>query len=140
MNPAVNSLYAKNKRIAVEIPRTLLTTPSGALIHAATVATSLLQSPCPTLEKQVIKMETHDFRIEGRAERVFGMLNDNGGLDFVLAPLGGWVDNEYVSMLSAHSGYWDRKDFASLVIVETGREDWKTVDWLRSQKKSCVDG
>lgn len=80
-------------------------------------------------------METHDFRSEARAERIFSMLNDNGGLDFMLAPMGGWVDNEYVSMLSAHSSYWDRKDFARLIIVETGREDGKTVDWMRAQKK-----
>jgi len=63
------------------------------------------------------------------------MLNDNGGLDYVLSPLGGWVDNQYVSMLSAHSGYWDRKDFARMVVVETGREDDKTVEWLRAQRK-----
>ena len=63
------------------------------------------------------------------------MLNDNGGLDFELTPAGGWVDNEYVSMLSAHSWYWDRKDFARMIIVETGREDDRTVDWLRAVKK-----
>jgi hypothetical protein len=62
-------------------------------------------------------------------------LNDNGGLDFELTPTGGWVDNQYVSMLSAHSSYWDRKDLARFIIVETGREDGKTVDWLRAQKK-----
>jgi len=80
-------------------------------------------------------METHDFRREARAERIFGMLNDNGGLDFELTPAGGWVDNEYVSMLTAHSWYWDRKDFARMIIVETGREDDRTVDWLRAVKK-----
>ena len=80
-------------------------------------------------------METHDFRSEARAERLFEMLNDNGGLDFILAPLGEWVENEYVSMLSAHSGYWDRKDFARMIVVETGKEDGKIVDWLRALKK-----
>lgn len=80
-------------------------------------------------------METHDFRSEARAERIFNMLNDNGGLDFMLTPLGGWVDNQYVSMLSAHSGYWDRRDFARVIVVETGREDERTVEWLRAQKK-----
>ena len=134
MNPAVDSLYAKNNISAVQIPRTLLPTPAGALSHAATVATSLLpQTSSPV--KSTIEMETHDFRSEARAERVFRMLNDNGGLDFMLAPLGGWVDNEYVSMLSAHSGYWDRRDFARMIVVETGREDGKTVGWLRAQKK-----
>lgn len=134
MNPAVDSLYAKNNISAVQIPRTLLPNPAGALSHAATVATSLLpQTSSP--DKTTIEMETHDFRSEARAERVFSMLNDNGGLDFMLAPLGGWVDNEYVSMLTAHSGYWDRGDFARMIIVETGREDEKTVDWLRAQKK-----
>jgi DDHD domain len=136
MNPAVDSSYARNNITPVEIPRTLLQAPTGALSHAATVASSLLPSSSPTPpEKSTIEMETHDFRSEARAERIFGMLNDNGGLDFMLAPLGGWVDNEYVSMLSAHSGYWDRRDFARMIIVETGREDGRTVDWLRAQKK-----
>jgi hypothetical protein len=135
MNPAVDSLYARNNIAPVQIPRTLLVTPTGVISHAATVATSLLPSSSPIVEKAPIEMETHDFRSEARAERVFSMLNDNGGLDFVLTPTGGWVDNEYVSMLSAHSGYWDRKDFARMIVVETGREDGKIVDWLRVQKK-----
>lgn len=99
------------------------------------MAESLLPSSSPTPEKATIEMETHDFRSEARAERIFSMLNDNGGLDFMLAPMGGWVDNEYVSMLSAHSGYWDRIDFARLIIVETGKEDGKIIDWMRAQKK-----
>jgi len=136
MNPAVDCRYARNNITAVQIPRTLLPTPTGVISHAATVATSLLPTSTPIApEKSHIELETHDFRSEARAERVFEMLNDNGGLDFVLTPIGGWVGNEYVSMLSAHSGYWDRKDFARMIIVETGREDGKTVDWLRSQKK-----
>jgi len=135
MNPAVDSVYARNNISPVKIPKSLLRTPAGVLSHAATVATSLLPSSSPTPEKSTIEMETHDFPSEARAERIFGMLNDNGGLDFVLTPLGGWVDNEYVSMLTAHGGYWDRKDLAMMVIVETGRKDGKTVDWLRAQKK-----
>src|SRR5271169_1299138 len=135
MNPAVDSLYARNNITPVQIPRTLSSTPTGVISHAATVATSLLPNPSPIPSKALIEMETHDFRSEARAERVFSMLNDNGGLDFMLTPMGGWVDNEYVSMLSAHSSYWDRKDFARLIIVETGREDGKPVDWLRAQKK-----
>src|SRR5436189_6090690 len=90
------------------LPRTHHPSPAVALSNAATVSTSLLpQASSPTPEKSVIEMETHNFRGEARAERLFAMLNDNGGLDFMLAPLGGWVGNEYVSMLSAHSGYWD---------------------------------
>ena len=134
MNPAVDSLYAKNNISAVQIPRTLPPTPAGPLSHVATVATSFLpQTSSPV--KSTIEMETHDFRSEARAERIFGMLNDNGGLDFILAPLGGWMANEYVSMLSAHSEYWERRDFARMIVVETGREDGKTVGWLRTQKK-----
>jgi len=136
MNPAVDNAYARNNISAIEIPRTLLPTPAGALSHAATVASSLLPSSnSPPPEKLTFELETHDFRSEARAERIFQMLNDNGGLDYVLSPLGGWVDNQYVSMLSAHSGYWDRKDFARMVVVETGREDDKTVEWLRAQRK-----
>lgn len=134
MNPAVDSDYARNNISPVEIPRTLRPI-SGGLSQAATLATSLLPSSAPAPETSVIELETHDFRSEARAERIFNMLNDNGGLDFVLTPQGGWVDNQYVSMLTAHSGYWDRKDFARMVVVETGREDGKTVDWLRARKK-----
>jgi len=137
MNPAVDSAYSRSNVSPIEIPRTLLPTPAGAFSHAATVASSLLPtstSPAPP-EKLNIELETHDFRSEARAERIFQMLNDNGGLDFVLSPLGGWVDNQYVSMLSAHSGYWDRKDFSRMIVVETGREDKKTVEWLRAQRK-----
>ena len=135
MNPTVDSSYARNNISTVEIPRTLLPTPAGALSQAANVATSLLGTTGSSPEKPPIEMETHHFRSEARAERIFNMLNDNGGLDFMLAPLGGWVDNQYVSMLSAHSGYWDRRDFARGIVVETGREDGRTVDWLRAQKK-----
>ena len=133
MNPTVDSSYARDKISAVQIPRTLLHTPS-ALANATAVATSLLPSASPVPEPN-IELETHDFRSEARAERIFGMLNDNGGLDFVLTPTGGWVDSEYVSMLSAHGGYWDRNDFARVIVVETGREDGKMVDWMRVQKK-----
>ena len=139
MNPAVDSKYAHNNISPVKVPRKLEPTPTGALSHAAIVANSLLPSASPAPGEPTIEMETHDFRSEARAERIFNMLNDNGGLDFVLTPLGvplvGLLDNEYVSMLSAHSGYWDRKDLARLIIVETGREDGKTVDWLRAQKQ-----
>jgi len=135
MNPAVDSEYARNHISPVQIPRTLPPTPAGPLTQVATVATSLLPTAAPTPEKTPIEMETHDFQSEARAERIFGMLNDNGGLDFELTPAGGWVVNEYVSMLSAHSWYWDRKDFARVIIVETGREDDRTVDWLRAVKK-----
>jgi len=135
MNPAVDSAYARNNISPIQIPRNLVPNPTGTLSQVATVATSLLPTASSTPEKATIEMETHDFRGEARAERIFNMLNDNGGLDFELTPSGGWVDNEYVSMLSAHSWYWERKDFARMVIVETGREDDKTVDWLRAVKK-----
>lgn len=135
MNPAVDSAYARNNISPVQIPRNLLPNPTGALTQVATVATSLLPTASITPENATIEMETHDFRSESRAERIFNMLNDNGGLDFELTPSGGWVDNEYVSMLSAHSWYWERRDFARMMIVETGREDDKTVEWLRAVKK-----
>lgn len=139
INAAVDAKYAQNNISPIKVPQKLEQSPAGALSQAATVATSLLptSSPAPP-EESTIELETHDFRSEARAERLFKMLNDNGGLDFVLAPLElgplGLLDNEYVSMLSAHSGYWDRKDFARMIIAETGRENGKTVDWLRAQK------
>jgi DDHD domain len=138
MNAAVDSGFARTKISPVQIPRlTPPTAAGGALSQAAIVAAALLPTPSPPIEpkKTSIEMETHDFRSEARAERIFAMLNDNGSLDFVLTPTGGWVDNQYVSMLSAHSNYWDRKDFARFMIVETGREDGQTVEWLRVQRQ-----
>jgi DDHD domain len=135
MNPAVDSAYARNNISPIQIPRNLVPNPTGTFTQVATVATSLLSTASIAPEKATIEMETHDFRSESRAERIFNMLNDNGGLDFELTPSGGWVDNEYVSMLSAHSWYWERKDFARMMIVETGREDDKPVEWLRAVKK-----
>ena len=145
VNSCVDSIYAKETISPIKIPRTLelsnLTTSlSGQVTN---LATTLLPLPSTSpVEPTVIELETHHFRNEARAERVFRMLNDNGGLDFMLcplgAPLGGFLDNEYVSMLSAHGGYWDRKDFARVILVETGRDPEKPVEWLKVQKNQSL--
>ncbi|KAK9473638.1 DDHD domain-containing protein [Dipodascopsis tothii] len=52
----------------------------------------------------------------------FYMLNSNGQLDYVIQPTGA-LENQYISILTAHSGYWDTKEFAYLVGVETIKDD-----------------
>lgn len=64
-----------------------------------------------------------DYEFDGPlayAKKKMHMLNDNGQVDFVI-PLVGTLENQYLSMLSAHGSYWDSKDFARLVAIECGR-------------------
>lgn len=56
------------------------------------------------------------------AEKKMYMLNDNGQLDYII-PLVGTLENQYLSMLSAHSSYWDTRDFARLVAIECSRRE-----------------
>jgi DDHD domain len=137
VNACVDVIYAKNVISPVLIPRTLDPPHPTGISHAASL---LLPSvPTSTATPVVIELETHDLDKEARAERLFQMMNENGGLDYVLSPIGvsltGLLDMEYVSMLGAHVGYWERKDFARMILVETGREAGKTVEWLRVPKR-----
>ncbi|KAK7208635.1 DDHD domain-containing protein [Myxozyma melibiosi] len=47
-------------------------------------------------------------------------LNENGQIDYIIHPTGA-LENQYISILTAHSGYWESKEFAYLVAAECGR-------------------
>src|SRR5258708_38009789 len=68
-----------------------------------------------------VELETHDFTREFESEQKMKMLNDNGQIDWVIR-LSGTLENQYLSMLTAHSGYWDNKDFERMVAIECGRQ------------------
>jgi hypothetical protein len=83
------------------------------------------QSEKPMLSDSVkaspaVELETRSFVEEARGDKIMRLLNDNGQLDWVI-PLTGIVENQYVSMITAHSIYWDNRDFARLVAVECCR-------------------
>uniref|UniRef100_A0A060SYG1 ARAD1A12078p n=1 Tax=Blastobotrys adeninivorans TaxID=409370 RepID=A0A060SYG1_BLAAD len=71
-----------------------------------------------------VELETRNFGREQDSEKKMLMLNDNGQIDWII-PLTGTLENQYVSMLTAHSSYWDNKDFARMVAIECGRERGK---------------
>lgn len=74
-----------------------------------------------TLPTDPIELEERDFRSLKVAEKRMYQLNPNGQIDYVIPLQGGPLDNQYLSMLTAHSGYWENKDFARLVALECGR-------------------
>jgi hypothetical protein len=68
-----------------------------------------------------LEMEVHDFTREEIAEKKFYLLNDNGQIDYFLCSDSGPLSFQYINMLSAHSCYWESRDFIRLVVVEVGR-------------------
>jgi DDHD domain len=68
-----------------------------------------------------LEMEVHDFTREEIAEKKFGLLNDNGQIDYFLCSDSGPLSFQYINMLSAHSSYWESPDFVRMVVVEVGR-------------------
>jgi DDHD domain len=68
-----------------------------------------------------LEMEVHDFTREEIAEKKFGLLNDNGQIDYFLCSDSGPLSFQYINMLSAHSSYWENSDFIRLVVIEVGR-------------------
>lgn len=75
--------------------------------------------PLPDLPVEV-ELQERDYTALRQAERRMYLLNHNGQIDFVI-PLQGALENQYLSMLTAHSGYWENKDFARMVALECGR-------------------
>lgn len=94
-------------------------------------------SHLPSNMPSEVELETRNFDKEYHAEKKMLLLNDNGQIDWLI-PLTGTLENQYFSMLTAHSGYWDNKDFARMVAVECGRKRGK--DYILRQfeaKKKC---
>ncbi|KAK9366223.1 DDHD domain-containing protein [Lipomyces kononenkoae] len=70
-----------------------------------------------------IELETRrDFRYDKVIKTRMHCLNENGQIDFVLQPKGA-LENQYISILTAHSGYWESKEFAYLVALECSRKE-----------------
>lgn len=96
-----------------ETELTEMTPPTGSPEELSEL---FVQPPAASIE-----LEERDFTSLQAAEKCMYHLNPNGQIDFVIPLQGGPLDNQYLSMLSAHSGYWDNRDFARLVALECGR-------------------
>ncbi|ODQ68405.1 hypothetical protein NADFUDRAFT_81377 [Nadsonia fulvescens var. elongata DSM 6958] len=86
-----------------------------------------------------VEMESMDFKREAEAEEKMFQLNENGQIDWVL-PLNGTLENQYVSMLKAHTGYWESKDLARFIAIECVRKRGieNTLPQFRASKKSIM--
>lgn len=102
----------------------------------STASTSETSSALPSGMPSEVELETRDFDKEYHAEKKMFMLNDNGQIDWMI-PLTGTLENQYFSMLTAHSGYWDSKDFSRLVAIECGRKRGKenTIRQYQAKRK-----
>lgn len=69
----------------------------------------------------IVELENRDFEKEYQGETNMYAVNENGQVDWVI-PLTASFDNQYLSMLTAHSGYWDNLDFACMIVVECFRK------------------
>ncbi|KAK9466765.1 DDHD domain-containing protein [Lipomyces arxii] len=66
------------------------------------------------------KIEARDLKFERVVRTRMHCLNENGQIDYFIQPKGP-LENQYISILTAHSGYWESKEFANLVAVECSR-------------------
>ncbi|KAK9236913.1 DDHD domain-containing protein [Lipomyces kononenkoae] len=73
-------------------------------------------------EGSQIELDSRDFRYYQVIKTRMHCLNENGQIDFVLQPTGA-LENQYISILTAHSGYWESKEFAYLVALECSRKE-----------------
>lgn len=80
-------------------------------------------------------------RRDNRFERIvktrMHALNENGQIDFVMHPTGP-LENQYISILTAHSGYWESSEFAYLVAAECSRSPGieNTLEQFRAKPKA----
>ncbi|KAG5357707.1 putative phospholipase [Yarrowia sp. C11] len=83
-----------------------------------------------------IPLQKRDFAREHQAEQQMRGLNDNGQIDWIV-PLTGALENQYVSMITAHSNYWDNKDLARMCAIESCRETGpeNTIEQFRVKMK-----
>ncbi|KAK9243374.1 DDHD domain-containing protein [Lipomyces tetrasporus] len=83
---------------------------------------SFTRAPSSSSITPQIELETRDFGYEKIVKTRMHCLNENGQIDFVLQPRGA-LENQYISILTAHSGYWESKEFAYLVAQECSRQE-----------------
>ncbi|TGO71038.1 hypothetical protein BELL_0628g00050 [Botrytis elliptica] len=147
LNACVDSRYGANLKEA-EVPdssRSFMTAVTHAMKSAAGMsqdeALHVGEMPRPTLITKLpsqMEMEVHDFTAEEMAEKKFCQLNENGQVDWILGNRPGMLANQYIDMLSAHSSYWNSRDFIRFLCVEIGRRSGKmhTLPNMRARKKS----
>lgn len=117
------SLLIEQKEDVVNSDAPAPTEDSGVLILAKN-DTSRIGQVVPRQDKLDVEKESGNMGLE-KAERLMYELNSNGQIDYVvpLQVYGPLENNQYFSMLTAHSGYWETKDFARLVAIECGRQE-----------------
>lgn len=148
LNPAVDSEYAASLKPAIipSMRQGLLasiglrwggSSSTGPFGLTSSAVSASGQRPSMNKMPSTIEMDTHNFTREELAEKRMFLLNDNGQIDFTLSADGGPLDFQYWNMLSAHSSYWLRQDFARFLVVEIGREKGRggTFTALSAQKK-----
>lgn len=147
LNACVDAKYGANLKQA-EVPdssRSFMTAVTHAMKSAAGISQNeeipVGEMPRPaTITKMPsqMEMEVHDFTAEEMAEKKFCQLNENGQVDWILGNRPGMLANQYIDMLSAHSSYWNNKDFIRFLCVEIGRKPGKmnTLPNMMARKKS----
>ncbi|KAK9375599.1 DDHD domain-containing protein [Lipomyces chichibuensis] len=95
---------------------------TGAKVATIAVHYSFTRRPSSSSRIPQTELETRDFKYEKIVQTRMHCLNENGQIDFVVQPTGA-LENQYISILTAHSGYWESKEFAYLVALECSRQE-----------------
>lgn len=147
LNACVDSRYSAGLKQA-EVPdssRSFVMAVSHVMKSAAGMSqdeeVTVGQIPRPAVISKMpsqMEMEVHDFTAEEMAEKKFCQMNENGQVDWILGNRSGMLANQYIDMLSAHSSYWNNRDFIRFLCVEIGRKSGKanTLPNMRARKKS----
>lgn len=112
-------------------------TPVKPITSAVEIGGSLIgEGNLTTSPPKSIPLQKRDFAREHQAEQEMRGLNDNGQIDWIV-PLTGALENQYVSMITAHSNYWDNKDLARMCAIESCRETGpqNTIEQFRVRMK-----
>ncbi|EPX71986.1 phospholipase [Schizosaccharomyces octosporus yFS286] len=72
--------------------------------------------------EQDVELQTRNFKHEKRAKWRMQELNENGQIDYVFTSQQGIISNKYLTMLSAHTSYWNNEDLVCFLVVETARK------------------
>ncbi|KAJ8101671.1 DDHD domain-containing protein [Lipomyces tetrasporus] len=112
-------LFSKDKKPASPVQRH---PPRRRPLPPRKATYSFTRAPSSSSITPQIELETRDFGYEKIVKTRMHCLNENGQIDFVLQPRGA-LENQYISILTAHSGYWESKEFAYLVAYECSRQE-----------------
>ncbi|OAQ57370.1 DDHD domain-containing protein [Pochonia chlamydosporia 170] len=87
-----------------------------------------------------VQQNAHNYTPEEISERKAFELNDNGQIDYMLSGVGGPLEVQYVTMLTAHMSYWSNRDFVRTLVREIGRRPGRegTILSMRAQRKETV--